>query len=198
MNKQYGFYLDADGCIGCNACVMACKDKNNLSVGSLWRRIYESEGGGFEEQGHGLNANVYAFYITISCNHCGNPSCVLSCPEKALIKREEDGLVILDSEICTGCEACTLSCPYGALHFSKETGKAGKCDGCLDLLAAGEAPACVAACPMRVLDFGPLAQLRAKYPSANVYGKANVPMFGPDPKPSLYITCKSYKLTSPR
>lgn len=170
LNAQYAFYLDADSCIGCGACAMACKDKNNLPGGSLWRRLYETEAGGFKNQGRGLSADVYAFYISMSCNHCQNPPCIQTCPTCALVKRKEDGLVILDSEICIGCGECLPSCPYGALHINSNTGKVGKCDGCQDLLSLGELPACVAACPMRVLDFGPLEQLQSKYPKAVRYG----------------------------
>ena len=38
-----------------------------------------------------------------------------------------------------------------------------KCDFCADLVGAGGRPACVTACPMRALDFGPLEDLRTKY-----------------------------------
>lgn len=167
MKNQYGFYLDVDSCTGCGTCVLACQDKNNLSPDLLWRRVFATEAGGYRKQGKGLSADIYAFYLTISCHHCQHPPCVEVCPAGALYKREEDGLVALDEKLCTGCEVCIVTCPYESLRFNKDEGKAAKCDGCLDLLAKAEPPACVSACPMRVLDFGPFDELRTKYPYAH-------------------------------
>lgn len=31
--KRFGFLYDQKKCIGCNACQMACKDKNDLEAG---------------------------------------------------------------------------------------------------------------------------------------------------------------------
>ncbi len=168
MKKQYGFYLDTDGCTGCSTCVLACQDKNNLPPELLWRRVLSAEAGGYrkEGEGEGLTADVYAFYLTVSCHHCQHPPCVRVCPSGALYKREADGLVALRSELCTGCEDCIPACPYDAILFNKDEGKAGKCDGCLDYLAKAELPACVSACPVRVLDFAPLDILRERYPHA--------------------------------
>ena len=41
----YAFTFDASACSGCKACQIACKDKNGLPVGVLWRRVYEISGG---------------------------------------------------------------------------------------------------------------------------------------------------------
>ncbi|MBM3420212.1 MAG: 4Fe-4S ferredoxin, partial [Bacteroidetes bacterium] len=43
--KRPAFYFDSTACSGCKACQVACKDKNDLSPGLTWRRIYEIEGG---------------------------------------------------------------------------------------------------------------------------------------------------------
>lgn len=166
MDRQYGFYLDADSCTGCNACVMACKDKNNPPRGVLWRRTYEIEYRSYEKQGHGFFLNVYAFFITVSCNHCQNPACVKSCPFGALKKRDEDGLVVVEPGKCKGCRKCIKSCPYGSLHINEDSHKIGKCDGCLDMQKQGEAPACISACPMRAIEFGPMEKLASRHPDA--------------------------------
>lgn len=169
MMRQYGFYFDMNGCTGCKACVLACKDKNDLPRGLLWRKVREKEGGCFEKQGQGLVAKVFAFWLSLSCHHCQQPPCIDTCPVGALEKRNGDGLVLLDDELCIGCGMCLSACPYGALQMNEETGKMSKCNACLDLLGQGESPACVGACPLRVLDFGPLEQLQGKYPAAIPY-----------------------------
>lgn len=166
VNRQYGFYLDADSCTGCNACVMACKDKNHLPHGVLWRRTYEIKDGGYEKQGHGFFQNVSVFFITMSCNHCQNPECVKSCPFGALRKRDEDGLVVVEPKKCKGCRKCIKSCPYGSLHMNADSHEIGKCDGCLDMQEQGEAPACISACPMRAIEFGPMEELASRHPDA--------------------------------
>ncbi len=54
--SRYAFYFDSSGCSGCKACQVACKDRNGLEVGLLWRRVYEVSGGSWERQGEGLAA----------------------------------------------------------------------------------------------------------------------------------------------
>ncbi|MEW6244487.1 MAG: 4Fe-4S dicluster domain-containing protein [Bacillota bacterium] len=87
----------------------------------------------------------------------------------ALYKKEDNGLVLLESEKCCGCRPCLEACPYGALQHHREKEKAGKCDSCTELLEQGEKPACVSACPLRVLDFGELASLGETCPQAIPY-----------------------------
>ncbi len=57
------------------------------------------------------------------------------------------------------------SCPYGAPQLNEQTGQMSKCDMCVDLLAKGESPGCVATCPLEAIKFGPIDELRAKYGS---------------------------------
>lgn len=152
---QMGFYYNWENCIGCKACQIACKDKNDLEVGVLFRRVYDFEGGKYP--------NPYIEHISISCNHCKDPKCVQNCPTGAMYKRTEDGLVLHDDSKCIGCRMCVWSCPYGAPQYIEETGKVAKCTGCADLLEKGEEPACVASCVMRAIEFGDIDELRKKY-----------------------------------
>ncbi len=185
MSRQLAFYFEQKHCIGCSTCQVACKDKNDLAAGQLFRKVSEFAGGGYRERGAAVIPDVYAFWLSMSCNHCLKPACVASCPTGALEKRAEDGIVFIDPESCAGCLCCLESCPYGALAYNPATGKVGKCDFCRDLLAAGKPPACIAACPMRALDYGPLDELRQKYGTINrVKG-----MPSPDiTQPALVIT----------
>lgn len=167
MKKQLGFYFQQKYCTGCKTCQIACKDKNNLETGRLYRRVNEVAGGSFSRKGETLVPEVYAYWISMSCNHCSDPACMKSCPVRAIKKRQEDGIVFIDRRDCIGCRRCVRVCPYGAIQINPEDGKAGKCDFCLDELEAGKKPVCVSACPMRALDFGEIDELRERYGSCS-------------------------------
>ena len=152
----YAFSFDARFCSGCKACQAACKDKNNLPEGVLWRRVVEVSGGTWEQNGEAWCNSVFAYNLSISCNHCVYPKCAGVCPTNAYAIRE-DGIVFLDTTKCMGCGYCAWACPYGALQYNAETGHMTKCDLCLDQLEQELPPACVAACPMRVLGYGDMA-----------------------------------------
>lgn len=164
---QLGFYYDQSICVGCKTCQMACKDKHDLAVGQLFREVREVFGGNYVQEGEGLNSNVFAYWLSISCNHCQDPKCVTNCPTGAMYKRDRDGIVLHDDNKCIGCRYCIWSCPYSAPQYIEERGKVDKCDFCVDYLEKGEAPACVAACPVRALDFGELSELKKKYKGTN-------------------------------
>ncbi len=163
MGKQLAFYFEQKNCTGCMTCQVACKDKHDLAVGQLFRKVYEVAGGSYQEKGTAVIPEIYAFWISMSCNHCINPSCIESCPTGALQKRAEDGIVYLDQERCIGCLRCSKSCPYDAPQYNPKIQKVNKCDFCRDLLAEDKPPICVASCPLRALDYGPLDTLRQKY-----------------------------------
>ena len=162
MTSQYAFYIDSEGCSGCKACQVACKDKNELEVGQLWRRVYEVAGGDWVKTGNAWTPNVFAYNVTMSCNHCKDPICGEVCPTNAITKRD-DGIVLIDEDKCVGCGYCAWACPYDAPKFDENKGKMTKCDFCYDDIDNGKAPACVSSCPLRVLEFGELEELEAKY-----------------------------------
>ena len=156
--KRLAFFFDSASCSGCKACQVACKDKNNLAVGQLWRRVYEIAGGGWQKQGSAWKQDVFAYNLSLSCNHCEDAPCVENCPTGALAKRD-DGIVTLDQDHCVGCKYCAWSCPYGAPQFNPGQRVMGKCDLCADYVDQGKNPSCVDACPMRALDFGDYDEL---------------------------------------
>jgi anaerobic dimethyl sulfoxide reductase subunit B (iron-sulfur subunit) len=181
--KRLAFYFDSSSCSGCKTCQMACKDKNDLGAGQVWRRVYEVTGGDWQQQGSAWRQDVFAYNLSMSCNHCEDPICVKNCPTHALHKRA-DGIVQIDQQLCIGCRYCAWVCPYGALQFNPQKGVMGKCDFCADYIDRGKNPSCVDACPMRALDFGDYQALLDKYgPSGLIH-----PL--PDPsitRPSLCI-----------
>ncbi len=149
----YAFTFDATFCSGCKACQAACKDKNNLPLGVLWRRVIEVSGGTWQKNGEAWNNTVFAYNLSIACNHCVHPKCAGICPTGAYTVRD-DGIVLLDTTKCMGCGYCAWACPYGAPQYNPDAGTMTKCNFCFDNLEQGLPPACVAACPMRVLDYG--------------------------------------------
>lgn len=163
MKQQYGFHVDVSKCTGCKTCQVACKALNESPPGVSYRRVYEYAGGGWKDNGDGTWGNdVFAYYVSVSCNHCEDPLCVRSCPTTAMHK-DENNLVSVDHDKCVGCRYCEWACPYGAPQYNAAMGQMTKCDGCSARLARGEKPLCVAACPLRALDFGPIEELRSKY-----------------------------------
>ena len=161
---QLGFYINQARCNACNACAIACKDLNNTPVGVNFRRIYVNEAGSFSQDENGAWVqNVSAFNTSISCNHCEQPKCLKGCPTGALFKRQEDGIVLIDQDKCVGCRYCEWNCPYGAPQYNEELGVMTKCHSCISLREKGEDPACVGACIMRAIEFGPIDELRQKY-----------------------------------
>jgi anaerobic dimethyl sulfoxide reductase subunit B len=157
---QYGMYINANRCMGCFACVVACKDWHDLPAGpASWIRVKTIEKGRYPD--------LYVAFLPQLCYHCAHPPCLDLCPVGAITKRPEDGLVIVDREICLGkkeCGQCLEACPYGAPQFgSEDNPKMQKCDLCLDRLDRGEKPVCVLSCPMEALAVGPLEALRSEY-----------------------------------
>ncbi len=166
QSKQLAFYFDASGCSGCKTCQVACKDKHNSPMGVRWRRVYEVCGGDWKKEGNAWIPGVYAYHISLACNHCEDPICMDACPNKAIVKKE-NGVVLIDYDRCMGCKYCEWTCPYGALQFDPEKRVMTKCTLCADYLEDGKAPSCVAACPMRVLHYGDLEDLEAKHGKYN-------------------------------
>ncbi|MBI5294852.1 MAG: dimethyl sulfoxide reductase anchor subunit [Chloroflexi bacterium] len=148
----YAFTFDASACSGCKACQEACKDKNNLPVGVMWRRVIEVSGGGWVQDGVAWTNNVFAYNLSLACNHCVHPKCAGVCPTDAYVHRP-DGIVYIDPDKCMGCGYCSWACPYNAPRYNPEQGQMSKCNFCFDNIDAGLPPSCVAACPMRVLNF---------------------------------------------
>ena len=155
---QYAFFFDQSRCSNCHACVVACRDWNNIEPGPVkWLRMLQWEKGAFP------NTRMHVTFAT--CYHCEIPLCVDACPNKALFKEDKYGAVLLDEDRCRGDRACWTACPYGAMQYEDDAPgtPASKCDFCYDKLEAGELPVCVMACPLRALDFGPIEEMEKRY-----------------------------------
>ena len=113
---------------------------------------------------------MFVSYLVAMCYHCESPVCAAACLADAITKREDNGIVVVDTEACLGnieCkEKCRTACPYHAPQFGPEAGaKMRKCGFCLERWQGGKLPVCVESCPTRALDAGPLPEMEKKYGS---------------------------------
>lgn len=188
---QFGFYFDQTRCTGCYTCVVACKDWNDVPAGpASWIRVATIERGKFPD--------LFVAFISASCYHCTQPACITACPGNAIGKRKEDGIVVVDREACLGrddCGAmCLEACTYKSPQFGAEhNAKMQKCDLCIERWPAGKKPVCVAGCPTRALDAGPMEELEARYGKiqeavAFVYNEKLQPSVIFKPKAEISIT----------
>ena len=180
---SFAFSFDASACTGCKACQAACKDKNNLPVGVLWRRVIEVSGGNWVKNGEAWANNVFSYNLTMACNHCVHPKCAGVCPTNAYHVRE-DGIVILDSSICIGCGYCISGCPFNIPRLRKADSRVYKCTLCSDRVAVGLEPACIKACPTQALSFGSkedmLVQAQHRLADLNERGFAHAALYNPE------------------
>ena len=123
---------------------------------------------------HEVERNVY-FYIPRICNHCLNPGCVAACPagaaeQRAIYKRGEDGIVLINPEKCRAWRMCVSGCPYKKVYYNWATGKSEKCILCYPRQETGQVPACFHVCVGRIRYLGLLL-----YDAEKVRQAASVP-----------------------
>lgn len=140
--QQFAFEVDLDRCTGCKACVTACHSLNGLDEGETWRSVGLI---------HSVRGKPLQQTVTTACQHCLEPGCSHGCPVKAYEKDPVTGVVKHLDDQCIGCEYCILKCPYDVPQYHHGKGIVRKCDMCIGRLEAGEAPACVQACPTKAI-----------------------------------------------
>jgi len=164
-----GLLYDATLCIGCKACMSACKEVNNLppenNVGeNLWDTPLELSGytyniikiyqnGTMEHKDKAENGFAH---IKRSCLHCGDPSCVSACPTSAMTKDGNTGIVGYNKDACIGCRYCVAACPFGVPQFQYDTPtpQIAKCQLCRHRMPEGKYAACAESCPTGATIFG--------------------------------------------
>ena len=169
-DKRLGLVIDLDTCVGCQACVTACKGWNDQDGGQVGG-LSDQDAYGANPSGTFLN-RVHSYQVAVpdalpqivnfprSCLHCEDAPCVTVCPTGASYKRAEDGIVLVNEDACIGCGLCAWACPYGAREMDADQGVMKKCTLCVDriyndtLPEEDREPACVRTCPTNARHFG--------------------------------------------
>lgn len=156
-DKNLAMVIVGDRCIGCDACYVACKTEWDVpAIKEAYRtRVFEVED--IDRFG---KATVN--FLPVLCNHCDNSPCVDVCPTGASFKRSEDGIVLVEPDMCIGCKACMVACPYNARYYDEEAKSVDKCTFCLPRTTNGLDPACVTTCVGESRVFGDLNDPNSK------------------------------------
>lgn len=144
MAKKLGFLVNIERCIGCHACEISCKSFYQLEPSMSRRKVRELP----EDV---VGTPVRAF-VSTACIHCDEPACKAACPVGAYTKREEDGIVVHNQDLCIGCQQCGKACPYGVPVYNPVLKKMDKCSMCYERIDQNELPICVSKCPLEALE----------------------------------------------
>lgn len=156
MAKKYGMIHDENLCIGCQACNIACRSENDIPESVYRLQVWVN---GPKKLADG---NMVFEYHRQSCVHCDDTPCVKVCPTKASFV-DEDGIALVNVDLCVGCLYCNAACPYDARYVHPEHKAPDKCTFCKESrLGRGEEPACVVVCPTDALVFGDINDPKSK------------------------------------
>lgn len=144
--------IDTTVCVGCGACVVACKTENAVPEGLFRTWVVEECTGSYPTLSLEIRSE--------RCNHCSDSPCVSACPTGASHFSEGSNIVTVTPEKCTGCKACMAACPYDA-RFVMPEGYVGKCTFCDHRITTGLDPACMSVCPTHAISFGDLNDKRS-------------------------------------
>jgi len=197
MASKFIKFVDVTKCNGCRACMVACKNWNDLPAepeefigiqshkeltANTWNYIAY-----IEKENKSRNAGLDWFFAHMSCLHCNQAACEKVCPEGAISQENEFGAVVIDYEKCTGCGYCVAGCQFNAIKLGSTKLKNGKtkttarkCTLCIDRLENNEQPACAMICHSDAIEFGDrkeilvqaeerLVAVKERYPNANIY-----------------------------
>jgi Fe-S-cluster-containing dehydrogenase component len=174
LPEAVGILYDATVCVGCKACMAACKEYNDLppdrsTPDSLWDdprdlsantynivKLYKNGTGKVKDR----PTDGYS-YIRRFCMHCVDPSCASACPVHALHKDPVTGAVEYNKDACIGCRYCEIACPYEIPRFQWGSAfpQIRKCQLCSHRIVKGGYAACCEFCPNGGSVFGNVQDL---------------------------------------
>ncbi|MEM1994568.1 MAG: 4Fe-4S dicluster domain-containing protein [Nitrososphaerales archaeon] len=182
---RYAMVINLNRCIGCDVCLMVCKDqyvdndylpytKAQPETGHFWMYVSEIERGEFPS----LKVN----WLPKPCMHCDDAPCIKS--SNGSVYKRSDGIVIIDPVKSVGQLQIVNSCPYGRIYWNQKEAIPQKCTFCAHRVDQGLTPACVEACPLQALAFGDLDDPNSLVSKLIVEGKAEPlnPEYGTKPK----------------
>ncbi|MGL1930897.1 MAG: 4Fe-4S dicluster domain-containing protein [Desulfotalea sp.] len=147
--------IDVNRCMGCQSCVIACKEQNKTPQGFFNTKI--------RKKNHGYYPSAWQSYEPSLCHQCKDAPCINVCKPNATFKLD-NGIVVVDWDHCKGCGACVKACPYNArFQDSENENKVDKCDFCITLIEKGLEPACVENCPAGARILGDLANPEGEF-----------------------------------
>ncbi|HAF45044.1 MAG TPA: hydrogenase 2 operon protein HybA [Gallionellaceae bacterium] len=176
-DEALGLLYDSTLCIGCKACVAACKDVNDMppefsSESQLWDTPLDISGKTLNvikvyQDGNSATKDSEKdgfAYMKVSCLHCVDPSCVSACPVSAMTKDPVTGIVGYDKDACIGCRYCVAACPFGVPRFQYDTPlpQISKCQLCKHRIGEGKYAACAEVCPTGATLYGKVKTLKAE------------------------------------
>lgn len=170
----YGMLINLKKCVGCHACATACKGANGTPPGVTRSHVIREQVGVYPD----TRQNI----VPTLCMHCEVAPCIEVCTVEGATYKRDDGIVMIDKEVCIGCKACIAACPYGAryvresdegyfgpelneyetvMYTNTPEGMIDKCTFCVERIDGDGSPqACVAACPAGARTFGDLEKLK--------------------------------------
>lgn len=136
ITKNWRMIIDAEKCVGCHACEVACKQEFEAPLGFFRTMTLYLDSGKYPK--------VKREFLPIMCRQCESADCIKACKQGAMSVK--NGIVVIDETKCNGCADCVKACSIGAVYVNPFSKIAEKCNLCEHRLEAGMKAACEATC----------------------------------------------------
>jgi anaerobic selenocysteine-containing dehydrogenase/Fe-S-cluster-containing dehydrogenase component len=156
---RWGMAVDADACVGCQACAVACQAENNVPIVGKAQAAYGRQVHWLriERWADGARDHPRNTFLPMFCQHCEVAPCEPVCPVFAAYRTEE-GLNGQVYNRCVGTRYCGNNCPYHVRRFNwynfefptplevqlnpdvtvRQLGVMEKCTMCIQRIVAGK------------------------------------------------------------